>query len=80
MKSLYIIMMFSILTLSVGCGQKKDGNDLSSKEETQSVNNNQTSKTSNNNTNNRADQAQRPPVTIPAPHYTIPTTEADLHS
>ncbi len=80
MKSLYIIMMFSILTLSVGCGQKKDGNDLSSKEETQSVNKNQTSKTSNNNTNNRADQAQRPPVSIPAPDFTLATTEGDLVS
>ena len=68
--------MFSILTLSIGCGQKKDNNDSSSKEETQSVNKNQASKTSNNNnTNNRLDQGQRPPVLIPAPDFTLATTE-----
>ena len=81
MKSLYIITMFSILTLSIGCGQKKDNNDSSSKEETQSVNKNQASKTSNNNsTNNRPDQGQRPPVSIPAPDFTLATTEGDLVS
>ena len=47
MKSLYIIMMFSIITLSVGCSQKKDDKEQSSKEETQSVNKNQVSKASN---------------------------------
>ena len=81
MKSLYIIMMFSIITLSVGCSQKKDDKEQSSKEETQSVNKNQVSKASNNTkTSNRAGQAQRPPVSIPAPDFTLATTEGDLVS
>ncbi|MFL3027735.1 MAG: hypothetical protein ACJZ1O_05550 [Candidatus Neomarinimicrobiota bacterium] len=50
MQSIYIICILSILTLSVGCGQKKDDKDFSSKEETQSVDKNQASKTSNNKT------------------------------
>ena len=50
-------MMFSIITLSVGCSQKKDDKEQSSKEETQSVNKNQVSKASNNTkTSNRSDQ------------------------
>ena len=81
MKSLYIIMMFSIITLSVGCSQKKDDKEQSSKEETQPVNKNQVSKASNNTkTSNRAGQAQRPPVSIPAPDFTLATTEGDLVS
>ena len=81
MKSLYIIMMFSIITLSVGCSQKKDDKEQSSKEETQSVNKNQVSKASNNTkTSNRAGQAQTPPVSIPAPDFTLATTEGDLVS
>jgi len=81
MKSLYIIMMFSIITLSVGCSQKKDDKEQSSKEETQSVNKNQVSKASNNTkTSNRSGQAQRPPVSIPAPDFTLATTEGDLVS
>ena len=74
-------MMFSIITLSVGCSQKKDDKEQSSKEETQSVNKNQVSKASNNTkTSNRAGQAQRPPVSIPAPDFTLATTEGDLVS
>ena len=81
MKSLYIIMMFSIITLSVGCSQKKDDKEQSSKEETQSVNKNQVSKASNNTkTSNRSGQGQRPPVSIPAPDFTLATTEGDLVS
>jgi|TARA_Y100000588_G_C14221650_1_gene911256 Peroxiredoxin len=73
--------MFSIITLSVGCSQKKDDKEQSSKEETQSVNKNQVSKASNNTkTSNRAGQAQRPPVSIPAPDFTLATTEGDLVS
>lgn len=81
MQSIYIICILSILTLSVGCGQKKDDKDFSSKEETQSVDKNQASKTSNNNTaNNKTDQAERPPVSIPAPDFTLATTDGDLVS
>ena len=81
MKSLYIIMMFSIITLSVGCSQKKDDMEQSSKEETQPVNKSQVSKASNNTkTSNRTDQAQKPPVSIPAPDFTLATTEGDLVS
>ena len=81
MQSIYIICILSILTLSVGCGQKKDDKDFSSKEETQSVDKNQASKTSNNNTaNNKTDQAERPQVSIPAPDFTLATTDGDLVS
>ena len=74
-------MMFSIITLSVGCSQKKDDKEQSSKEETQPVNKNQVSKASNNTkTSNRTDQAQKPPVSIPAPDFTLATTEGDLVS
>ena len=71
-------MIFSILTMSIGCGQKKDNKEISSIEEPRSVNKEQVNKTSN--TENRTDQPQRPPVSIPAPEFTLATTDGDLVS
>ena len=78
MKSLFTIMIFSILTMSIGCGQKKDNKEISSKEEPKSVNKEQVNETSN--TENRTNQPQRPPVSIPAPEFTLATTDGDLVS
>ena len=78
MKSLFTLMIFSILTISIGCGQKKDNKEISSKEEPRSVNKEQVNKTSN--TENRTNQPQRPPVSIPAPEFTLATTDGDLVS
>ena len=78
MKSLFTLMIFSILTMSIGCGQKKDNKEISSKEEPRSVNKEQVNKTSN--TENRTNQPQRPPVSIPAPEFTLATTDGDLVS
>ena len=78
MKSLFTLMIFSILTMSIGCGQKKDNKEISSKEEPRSVNKEQVNKTSN--TENRTNQPQRPPVLIPAPEFTLATTDGDLVS
>ena len=78
MKSLFTIMIFSILTMSIGCGQKKDNKEISSKEESKSVNKEQVNETSN--TENRTNQPQRPPVSIPAPEFTLATTDGDLVS
>ncbi len=71
-------MIFSILTMSIGCGQKKDNKEISSKEEPRSVNKEQVNKTSNS--ENRTNQPQRPPVSIPAPEFTLATTDGDLVS
>ncbi len=71
-------MIFSILTMSIGCGQKKNNEEISSKEEPKSANKDQVSKTSN--TENRTNQPQRPPVSIPAPEFTLATTDGDLVS
>ena len=71
-------MIFSILTMSIGCGQKKDNKEISSKEEPKSVNKEQVNETSN--TENRTNQPQRPPVAIPAPEFTLATTDGDLVS
>ena len=71
-------MIFSILTMSIGCGQKKDNKEISSKEESKSVNKEQVNETSN--TENRTNQPQRPPVSIPAPEFTLATTDGDLVS
>ena len=38
-------MIFSILTMSIGCGQKKDNKEISSKEEPKSVNKEQVNET-----------------------------------
>jgi len=78
MKSLFTLMIFSILTMSIGCGQKKDNKEISSKEEPRSVKKEQVNKTSN--TENRTNQPQRPPVSIPAPEFTLATTDGDLVS
>ncbi|MEC8839941.1 MAG: TlpA disulfide reductase family protein [Candidatus Neomarinimicrobiota bacterium] len=78
MKSLFTLMIFSILTMSIGCGQKKDNKEISSIEEPRSVNKEQVNKTSN--TENRTNQPQRPPVSIPAPEFTRATTDGDLVS
>ena len=78
MKSLFTLMIFSILTMSIGCGQKKNNEEISSKEEPKSANKDQVSKTSN--TENRTNQPQRPPVLIPAPEFTLATTDGDLVS
>tara|TARA_B100000586_G_scaffold88696_1_gene63045 strand:+ start:379 stop:960 length:582 start_codon:yes stop_codon:yes gene_type:complete len=64
--------------MSIGCGQKKDNKEISSKEEPRSVNKEQVNKTSN--TENRTNQPQRPPVSIPAPEFTLATTDGDLVS
>ena len=64
--------------MSIGCGQKKDNKEISSKEEPKSVNKEQVNKTSN--TENRTNQPQRPPVSIPAPEFTLATTDGDLVS
>ena len=71
-------MIFSILTMSIGCGQKKDNKEISSKVEPKSVNKEQVNETSN--TENRTNQPQRPPVSIPAPEFTLATTDGDLVS
>ena len=71
-------MIFSILTMSIGCGQKKDNKEISSKEEPKSVNKEEVNETSN--TENRTNQPQRPPVSIPAPEFTLATTDGDLVS
>ena len=71
-------MIFSILTMSIGCGQKKDNKEISSKEEPKSVNKEQVNETSN--TENRTNQPQKPPVSIPAPEFTLATTDGDLVS
>ena len=78
MKSLFTLIIFSILTMSIGCGQKKDNKEISSKEEPKSVNKEQVKETSN--TENRTNQPQRPPVSIPAPEFTLATTDGDLVS
>lgn len=78
MKSLFTLIIFSILTMSIGCGQKKDNKEISSKEEPKSVNKEQVNETSN--TENRTNQPQRPPVSIPAPEFTLATTDGDLVS
>jgi peroxiredoxin len=78
MKSLFTLIIFSILTMSIGCGQKKDNKEISSKEESKSVNKEQVNETSN--TENRTNQPQRPPVSIPAPEFTLATTDGDLVS
>jgi peroxiredoxin len=64
--------------MSIGCGQKKNNEEISSKEEPKSANKDQVSKTSN--TENRTNQPQRPPVSIPAPEFTLATTDGDLVS
>ena len=64
--------------MSIGCGQKKDNKEISSKEEPKSVNKEQVNETSN--TKNRTNQPQRPPVSIPAPEFTLATTDGDLVS
>ena len=64
--------------MSIGCGQKKDNKEISSKEEPKSVNKEQVKETSN--TENRTNQPQRPPVSIPAPEFTLATTDGDLVS
>ena len=64
--------------MSIGCGQKKDNKEISSKEESKSVNKEQVNETSN--TENRTNQPQRPPVSIPAPEFTLATTDGDLVS
>ena len=64
--------------MSIGCGQKKDNKEISSKEEPKSVNKEQVNETSN--TENRTNQPQRPPVSIPAPEFTLATTDGDLVS
>ena len=62
--------------MSIGCGQKKDNKEISSKEEPKSVNKEQVNETSN--TENRTNQPQRPPVSIPAPEFTLASTDGDL--
>jgi len=78
MKSLYIMMTLSVLTLSIGCGQKKDNEETSSQDNTSSVKKEQVSKASNQ--NNKSAPPQRPPVSIPAPEFTLATTDGDLVS
>ena len=72
------MMMLSVLTLSIGCGQKKDNEEASSQENTSSVKKEQVSKASNQ--NNKSAPPQRPPVSIPAPEFTLATTDGDLVS
>ena len=71
-------MILSILTLSVGCGQKKDSQEVSSNEKPSSANKEEVTKPSKN--TNRANQPQRSPVSIPAPEFTLATTDGDLVS
>jgi peroxiredoxin len=78
MKSLYIMMTLSVLTLSIGCGQKKDNEEASLQDNTSSVKKEQVSKASNQ--NNKSAPPQRPPVSIPAPEFTLATTDGDLVS
>ena len=72
------MMTLSVLTLSIGCGQKKDNEEASSQENTSSVKKEQVSKASNQ--NNKSAPPQRPPVSIPAPEFTLATTDGDLVS
>ncbi len=72
-------MVFSILTLSVGCSQKKDSEEASSKEEPRSENKEEVSNASTK-TNSANNQPQRSPVSIPAPEFTLATTDGDLVS
>ena len=72
------MMTLSVLTLSIGCGQKKDNEEASSQDNTSSVKKEQVSKASNQ--NNKAAPPQRPPVSIPAPEFTLATTDGDLVS
>ena len=71
-------MTLSVLTLSIGCGQKKDNEEASSQDNTSSVKKEQVSKASNQ--NNKSAPPQRPPVSIPAPEFTLATTDGDLVS
>ena len=71
-------MTLSVLTLSIGCGQKKDNEEASSQDTTSSVKKEQVSKASNQ--NNKSAPPQRPPVSIPAPEFTLATTDGDLVS
>ena len=71
-------MTLSVLTLSIGCGQKKDNEETSSQDNTSSVKKEQVSKASNQ--NNKSAPPQRPPVSIPAPEFTLATTDGDLVS
>ena len=79
MKFLQKILIFSVLLLTVGCSQKKDDTELSSKRETKDVKKSQVSNPSNNDSK-RADQNQSSPVSIPAPEFTLATTNGDLVS
>ena len=72
------MMTLSVLTLSIGCGQKKDNEEASSEDNTSSVKKEQVSKASNQ--NNKSAPPQRPPVSIPAPEFTLATTDGDLVS
>ena len=72
------MMTLSVLTLSIGCGQKKDNEETSSQDNTSSVKKEQVSKASNQ--NNKTAPPQRPPVSIPAPEFTLATTDGDLVS
>ena len=72
------MMTLSVLTLSIGCGQKKDNEETSSQDNTSSVKKEQVSKASNQ--NNKSAPPQRPPVSIPAPEFTLATTDGDLVS
>lgn len=79
MKFLQKILIFSVLLLTVGCSQKKDDPELSSKKETKDVKKSQVSNPSNNDSK-RSDQNQSSPVSIPAPEFTLATTNGDLVS
>ena len=79
MKFLQKILIFSVLLLTVGCSQKKDDTELSSKRETKDVKKSQVSNPSNNDSK-RSDQNQSSPVSIPAPEFTLATTNGDLVS
>ena len=72
------MMTLSVLTLSIGCGQKKDNEEASSQDNASSVKKEQVSKASNQ--NNKSAPPQRPPVSIPAPEFTLATTDGDLVS
>ncbi len=78
MKSLSIIMILSVITLSVGCGQKKESEKVSSNKKATSANKQEVTSTSKN--TNRDSQPQRSPVSIPAPEFTLATTDGDLVS
>ena len=79
MKSLSALMILSIITLSVGCSQKKNSEEVSSKEEPRSENKEEVSNASTK-TNSANNQPQRSPVSIPAPEFTLATTDGDLVS